>query len=139
MEPSSLSKQIKSNSTTEDVHAITERLSTRLKVTAESADKPTKAENNDTQVDEDDWETLADKELEAPVEPVKPSVTQPTSATVLELYDFDPRIQMHQLVKDFTKIVDPAGTMSFRPKMANQSLLLAFNNPKHGMFYMNLN
>jgi hypothetical protein len=139
MAPSTLSERIKSNSSREDVGAITERLGTSLRVTDESADKPAEAENKDAQVDEDDWEALADKELQAPAELVKPSVTQSTTTTILELYDFDPRIQMHQLVKDFTKIVDPAGTMSFRPKMINQSLLLTFSNPKHGMVYIDLN
>lgn len=132
------SEQIKSNSSGDNVGAITEKLRTSLRVTDEPVNRPADAENKDAQVDEDDWETLADKELETPAEPVKPSGVQPTSSTVLELYDFDPRIQMHQLVKDFTKIVDPTGTMSFRPKMINQSLLLTFSNPKHGMAYLNL-
>ena len=99
-------------------------------------DNDTKEESNTT---EDDWETLADKELENSSKEqskIKSNtevvlVSQPDS-TILELYDFDIRIQMHQLVKEFTAIVDPTHTMPFRPKMINQSLLLTFNNPKHG-------
>lgn len=131
MTPPTLSERIKqSNSTTnKDVASITEQLSSSLNIKDEAINQPDKPEKVD---EEDDWEKLADKELETPVEPVKPPVTSSPDQSILELYDFDLRIQMHQLVKDFTRIVDPTGTMPFRPKMVNQSLLLTFNNPKHG-------
>jgi len=130
MTPSTLSKRIKENNlTNKDVSAITEQLSSSLNIKDEPTDQPDNFESDD---EEDDWEKLADKELETPVEPVKTPTPSSSNLSILELYDFDPRIQMHQLVKDFTRIVDPTGTMPFRPKMVNQSLLLTFNNPKHG-------
>lgn len=134
MSTPTLSQRIKqTNSTNKDVEAITEKLNTTFNLDDTSSDKSDAPENATAASDEDDWEKLADQVLEAPPQPVKAPATQPSSACLLELYDFDTRIQMHQLVKDFTKIVDPTGTMSFRPKMVNESLLLTFNNPKHGM------
>jgi hypothetical protein len=130
MTPSTLTERIKQNySTSKNVAAITEQLSLSLNIKDEPTDHSDDPENDD---EGDDWEKLADKELEAPTEPTKPPVTSSPNPSILELYGFDPRIQMHQLVKDFTRIVDPTGTMPFRPKMVNQSLLFTFNNPKHG-------
>jgi len=138
MSTSTLSQRIKqTNSTKKDVEAITEKLNTALNFDDTPSDKSNAPESADAASDEDDWEKLADQELERPPEPVKPHVTRPSTACLLELYDFDQRIQMHQLVKDLTRIVDPTGTMSFRPKMVNGSLLLSFNNPKHGMSLFN--
>jgi hypothetical protein len=130
MSPSTLSERIKeSNSIQKGVAAITEQLSSSLNIKDEPTNQSDNVANDD---EEDDWEKLADKELETPVEPVKTPIPSSPNSSILELYDFDPRIQMHQLVKDFTRIVNPTGTMPFRPKMVNQSLLLTFNNPKHG-------
>jgi hypothetical protein len=139
MKPSTLSARIKeNNSTKKDVDAITERLNSSLKLSDEPDSKSEPLEIGDDDAGEEDWEKLADKELQSPVEAVKTPVAQSDNTTILELYDFDPRIQMHQLVKEFTKIVDPTGTMFFRPKMVNQSIMLTFTNPKHGMdlFYV---
>jgi hypothetical protein len=134
MSASTLSQRIKqTNSTERDVDAIAEKLNATLNLDETTSDKSDAAENAGAVSDEDDWEKLADQELETPAKPVKAPTTPPTNPCLLELYDFDPRIQMHQLVKEFTQVVDPMGTFSFRPKMVNGSLLLTFNNPKHGM------
>ena len=138
MAPSStLSERIKqTNSTSKDLNDITEKLSSGLNLSDEATDKVITPETGDTTTDEEDWEKLADKELETVSETnelAKPVVTTPLHPIILELYDFDPKLQMHQLVKEFTRIVDPTRTMPFRPKMVNQSLLLTFNNPKHGI------
>jgi len=133
MSAPTLPQRIKqTDSTKKDVDAITNKLNTGLDLDDTSSDKLDALEHADAASDEDDWEKLADQEPETPPKPVKAS-PPPTSTSLLELYGFDPRIQMHQLVKEFTKIVDPTGTMSFRPKMVNGSLLLTFHNPKHGM------
>ena len=136
MSAPTLSQRIKqTNSTQKDVDAIAEKLNATLNLddTTSDSDKSDTPENADAASDEDDWEKLADQELDTPAKPVKAPITPPANTCLLELYDFDPRIQMHQLVKQFTQVVDPTGTMSFRPKMVNGSLLLTFNNPKHGM------
>jgi len=133
MAPPTLSERIKqTNSANKDVTDITEKLTTTLTLTNEPNDEHEATENRDDSADEADWEKLAEEELKIPVEPVRPVKQSASSASILELYDFDPRIQMHELVKEFTKIVDSTGTMSFRPKMINQSLMLTFNNPNHG-------
>ena len=115
-----------------DVDAITEKLNAGLSLGDATSDQWDTAEGGDAASDEDDWEKLADQELETAAKTVKAPATPTTNTCLLELYDFDPRIQMHHLVKEFNKVVDPTGTLSFRPKMVNGSLLLTFNNPKHG-------
>lgn len=129
-----LSERIKKTETpSQDVTAITEKLDAALNL---DDDKPTNKNGGDADEvtspddEEEEWEKLADKELN---EPSKPTPPESTSSPILELYDFDPRLQMHQLVKELTNIIDPTGTMPFRPKMVNQSLFLTFNNPKHGI------
>lgn len=137
MKPSTLSQRLKdTNSANEHVENITRKLESSLDL----KDRPQDATPVSQVVppeadDEDDWEQLADKELEAPEKPTAKStpLAPDKSPTILELYDFDPKMQMHQIVKSLTKIVDPTGTMPFRPKMVNDSLLLTFSNPKHGM------
>jgi len=134
MGPSTLSERIKrSNATDKNVENITQKLGSLLvlKDTAQNVPPAGPLEADD----EEDWEKLADKVLETPEKPAAKS-TPPRgsdSPTILELYDFDPKMQMHQIVKAFTTIVDPTRTMPFRPKMVNYSLLLAFDNPKHGI------
>lgn len=125
-------KQAKS--TNKDIEAITQKLEKDLKITDEPVSSTVKPEVTAEVADEDDWEKLADKELDAPAPKPKPKAV-PAESPILELYDFDPRLQMHQLVKDFTSIVDPTGTMLFRQKMVGQSLMFTFNNPKHGISY----
>lgn len=116
---------------------MAEKLGTALKL-GDEADESiavTGPESGDAAAaddDDDDWEKLADKELETPVEPTKKPPSIPLTSAVLELHDFDPQIPMHQLVKDLTRMVDPTATMLFRPKMVGQSLMMTFNNPKHG-------
>jgi hypothetical protein len=117
--------------TNADVDALTNRLGSSFQLDADPVDKPNEVEEEESS--EDDWEKLADKETDTPVEPIKKQTAVAPSTSVLELYDFEPRTPMHQLVKEFTKIVDPTESMSFRPKMVNQSLRLTFSNPKHGM------
>jgi hypothetical protein len=130
MSTSTLSARIKqSNSRKADVEELTEKITTTLRLDGDPADMPHDTEEDSS---EEDWEKLADKEVDTPPEPVKKPVPAPTSTLALELYDFEVRTPMHQLVKEFTSIVDPTGTMPFRPKMVNQSLLLTFQNPKHG-------
>ena len=131
MNPSTLSERIQQTNLNKDVTAITEKLGSDLTLNEQPTDKCGNPETGNESPDDDDWEQLADKELETP-EPVKATVQPPPNPSMLELYDFDPKIPMHQLVKDFTKIVDPTGIMSFRPKMVNQSLIFTFTNPKHG-------
>ena len=136
--PSTLSSRIKqASSTNKDVAELTEKLSTSLKLDDNDEDQKTvtvpEAAGTPADEDEDDWEKLADKELEAPAEAPKKTAPAPLTPAILELYDFDIRIPMHQLVKDFTRIVDPTASMLFRPKMVGQSLMMTFNNPKHGM------
>ena len=121
-----------SNSTQKDVDAIAEQLCGSLTLNDNPIDESGVPQNG-SEGSEEDWEKLADKELEIPVEPAKAPLPSSPNSAILELYDFSPRVQMHQLVKEFSKIVDPTGTMSFRPKMVNQSLILTFNNPKHGI------
>ena len=137
MKPSTLSQRIKdANSENEDVENITQKLESSLDLKDKPQDVSPLPEVVSLEADEeDDWEQLADKELEAPEKPVAMSTPPPRekSPTILELYDFDSRMQMHQIVKSFTKVVDPTGTMPFRPKMVNDSLLLTFSNPKHGI------
>lgn len=135
MKPSTLSQRIReSNSTSKNVENITQELESSLHL----YDKPKDALPSVQVVPEkdegDDWEQLADKELEESEKSVAKLTPPPPSDSpaILELYDFDAKLQMHQIVKSFTKIVDPTGTMPFRPKSVNQSLLLTFNNPKHG-------
>lgn len=137
MTPSRLSERInRTNSTQKDVVAITENLSSTLNLNDEPTDESSNPENGNEPPDEEDWEQLADKELETS-EPVKaPVPTSSSNPSILELYDFDPKIPMHQLVKEFTKIVDPTGITPFRPKMVSQSLILTFLNPKHGNTYL---
>jgi hypothetical protein len=135
MKPSTLSQRIRdSNSANEDVENIAGKLES-LDLEDKPQDAAPVSEVAPPAADEDDWEQLADKELEAPEKPAAKSAPPPQdkSPTILELYDFDPKMQMHQIVKSFTKIVDPTGTMPFRPKMVNDSLLLTFSNPKHGI------
>jgi hypothetical protein len=137
MKPSTLSQRIKeSNSPTKNVENITQKLESSLDLN----DKPEAAllasQVTPPEADgEDDWEQLADKELETLESPAPQSTLPPCSRSpaILELYDIDPKMQMHQIVKSFTNIVDPTGTMPFRPKMVNDSILLTFNNPKHGI------
>ena len=137
---STFSNRIKqTQSTKKDVDETTEKLSTTLKLNDDANDIRAVAvpESGDAAAaddEEDDWEKLADKELETPAESPKKPPLIPLTSAVLELYDFDPQIPMHQLVKDFTRIVDPTATMLFRPKMVGQSLMMTFNNPKHGIF-----
>jgi hypothetical protein len=132
MTPSSLSDRIKqANSTSKDVAVITEQLTSTLNLNDEPINQSDSLQKAEDSPDELDWEKLADKELETP-EFIKPSVSVESNSSTLELYGFDSKLQMHQLVKEFTKIVDPTGSMSFRPKMVNQSLILTFNNPRHG-------
>jgi len=131
-----LSERIKqANSSAQDVDAVTEKLGSALSL-QDKEKSPSEATivADASQDDEEDWEAMADKELEAP-EPVKAPETKPKpdSSCILELYNFDPKLQMHQLVKSFTNLVDPTGTMSIRPKMVGQSLLFTFSDPKHGM------
>jgi hypothetical protein len=133
--PPTLSNRIKqANSSNKDVAELAEKMSTSLKLNDDQEEKSVVAvpEEDEAAPDEDDWEKLADKELETPDEPAKKVVPAPLTSAILELYDFDTRIPMHQLVKDFTRIVDPTATMLFRPKMVGQSLMMTFNNPKHG-------
>jgi len=135
---STLSNRIKqATSTNKDVAELTAKMSTSLKLNDEDAEQSVAAvpeeEDPAPGEDEDDWEKLADKELEMPAEPAKKPAPAPMTSAILELYDFDVRIPQHQLVKDFTRIVDPTATLLFRPKMVGQSLMMTFNNPKHGM------
>lgn len=135
--PTTLSSRIKqAKSASKDVAELTEKLNNSLNLNDDDEEKRAvavpEAEDTPADEDEDDWEKLADKELEAPAEPAKKTAPAPLTSAILELYDFDTRIPMHQLVKDFTRIVDPAATMLFRPKMVGQSLMMTFNNPKHG-------
>ena len=135
MSSTKFSDRIKqAKSTNEDIEAITQKLEKELKITDEPVSSIVEPEVTADVADEDDWEKLADKELDAPVPKTKPKAV-PAESPILELSDFDPRLQMHQLVKDFTSIVDPTGTMVFRPKMVGQSLMFTFNNPKHGISY----
>jgi hypothetical protein len=124
---SKLHDRIRQAELSDQVDTITRNLERDLTLT----DDVSKSDEG-TAEDSDDWEALADKELSEtiPAETIK--ITTPSEVATLELYDFDVRIQMHQLVKDFTTIVDPIHTMPFRPKMVNQSLMMTFNNPKHG-------
>jgi hypothetical protein len=125
-------KQTKSSNA--DVDDLTEKISTtHLFDSDPSASSHALDDDNNS---EEDWEKLADKEFDPPAEPVKAPAPAPAtpSASVLELYDFEQRTPMHQLVKEFTSIVDPMETMSFRPKMVNQCLFVTFENPKHGIF-----
>lgn len=134
MNASTLSEGItKTNSAKTNVDDITKRVSSSLRLGDEPADdsEDTFAKPDD-ESDQEDWEKLADRELQAPTEAFKPPASKPYDPNVLELNGFDPRMQMHQVVKEFTKIVDPTGSMPFRPKMVNQSLILTFNNAKHG-------
>jgi|SRR5271168_285252 len=131
MIPSTLSERIQQSNSNKDVIAITEELSSNLTLNEEPTHNSGNPGAGNDAPDEDDWEQLADKELETP-ESVKAAVKPSPNPSMLELYDFDLKIPMHQLVKDFTKIVDPTGVMSFRPKMVNQSLIFTFINPKHG-------
>jgi hypothetical protein len=137
MKPSTLSQRIKdTNSANENVENITRKLESSLDLEDKPQDAPPVSEAIRPEADEeDDWEQLADKELEAPEKPAAKSTPPPRDKipTILELYDFDAKMQMHQIVKSFTKIVDPTGTMPFRPKMVNDSLLFTFSNPKHGI------
>jgi hypothetical protein len=130
--PSRLSERIKRDkSPNKDVAAITEKLNTTLNLKDdEPSDKAGETGVGGADSDEEEWEKLAEKELNEPRQPTPP---ESTDLAILELYDFDPRIQMHQIVKELTNIIDPTGTMPFRPKMVNQSLFITFNNPKHGM------
>jgi hypothetical protein len=128
------SRRIKeTKSTNADVEDLTKKISTTLLLAADPA-----TSSHDDNSSEEDWEKLADKELDSPAEPVKAPTPATSSTSVLELYDFEPRIPMHQLVKEFTSIVDPTETMSFRPKMVNQCLILTFQNPKHGILLISL-
>jgi hypothetical protein len=131
MTPSTLSERIQQTNSNKGVTAITEKLDSNLTLNEEPTDNSSDPKTGNEAPDEDDWEQLADKELETQ-EPVKATVQPPPNPSMLELYDFDPKVPMHQLVKDFTKIVDPTGIMFFRPKMVNQSLIFTFTNPKHG-------
>ena len=135
MPPITLSERLKkANSDRDNLDTITKKVSSSLNLDEESCNHPIAAKPADhVESDEEDWEKLADKELHIPVEPVKKPVSTSSNTSILELYDFDPHIQMHQLVKEFSNLIDPAGAMPFRPKMVNQSLILTFNNPKHGM------
>jgi hypothetical protein len=137
MKPSTPSQRIKDTNTTNDnVENITRKLESSLDLKDKPQDVPAVSEVAPPAAnEEDDWEQLADKELEAPEKPAAKSTPPPRekSPTILELYDFDPKLQMHQIVKSFTKIVDPTSTMPFRPKMVNDSILLIFSNPKHGI------
>jgi|SRR5579862_4366624 hypothetical protein len=137
---STLSNRIKqTQSTKKDIDETTEKLSTALKLNNDADESravavPESGDATPADDEEDDWEKLADKELETPEESPKKPPLMPLTSAVLELYDFDPQIPMHQLVKDFTRIVDPTATMLFRPKMVGQSLMMTFSNSKHGIF-----
>jgi hypothetical protein len=132
MSSAKLSDRIKeAKSTDQEIETLTERLNENLKINAQSTNQPDKASTSENE-DEDDWERLADKELDIPSEKSKVK-TSANESPILELYDFDTRIQMHQLVKDFTSIVDPTHIFPFRPKMVGQSLMFTFDNPKHGI------
>jgi len=121
----------KANSSNADVAALSDKLNTSLSLDEGPTDP---SSNPSPDADSgDDWEKLADEDTEVPAEPVKKTAPPIQDSSILELYEFDTRLAMHQLVKEFTKIVDSTGTMPFRPKMVNQSLLMTFNNPKHGM------
>jgi len=137
MKPSTLSERIKgSNTTNKNVENITQKFGSLLDLKDTAQDVPHASKSGPLEADdEEDWEKLADKELETPEKPAAKSTPPPGSdgLTILELYDFDPKMQMHQIVKAFTTIVDPTRIMPFRPKMVNDSLLLVFNNPKHGI------
>ena len=127
-----LSARLKqSNPANTNVETLAKKLSTTLRLDAGPDNESHEAEDNNSS--DEDWEKLADKELDTPIESVKITEPLPPSTSVLELYDFDSRMPMHQLVKDFTRIVDPTETMPFRPKMLHKSLLLTFQNPKHGI------
>ena len=129
MSSTKLSDRIKeAKSVNKDIEALTERFDKDLTINETPF---VEQESAGDDADEDDWEKLADKELDAPAQKAKEK-TIPNESPILELYDFDTRLQMHQLVKEFTSIVDPTNTMPFRPKMVGQSLLFTFNNPKHG-------
>lgn len=130
-----LSERLEQNeSPHQDVSSITEKFGAALNL---EDDSPTNksggvgSEVKSPDDEEEEWEKLADKELNESRKPSPPP--ESTSSPILELYDFDPRLQMHQIVKELTKIIDPTGTMPFRPKMVNQSLFITFNNSKHGM------
>ena len=136
MKPLTLSERIKeSNATNDNLENITEKLGSLLDLKDKAQDVPPVSKLGPLEADdEEDWEKLADKELETPEKPAAKSTPPGSdSHTILELYDLDPKMQMHQIVKAFTTIVDPTRTMPFRPKMVNDSLLLTFNNPKHGI------
>jgi hypothetical protein len=132
--PSRLSERIKQDkSANKDIAVITEKLDTTLNLEDDApSEKAGETGAGGVDSDEEEWEKLADKELNEPSQPTPP---ESTDLPILELYGFDPRIQMHQIVKELTNIIDPTGTMPFRPKMVNQSLFITFNNPKHGMIY----
>jgi|SRR5579862_2519917 len=136
MSTAKLSDRIKkATSANKDIEALTEKFNKGVNISADSSlDTPDQEATPNEAADEDDWEKLADKELDAPTpkQKLKPALND---SSILELYDFDTRLQMHQLVKEFTSIVDPTGTMPFRPKMAGQSLMFTFNNPKNGTLF----
>ena len=136
MPSSKLSDRIKqANSSAKDVEAVTKKLGSAL--TLQDKDKSSSeaaAVADAPQADEEDWEALADKELEAPEQAKAPEAKpNPETSCLLELYGFDTKLQMHQLVKSFIDLVDPTGSMSILAKKAGQSVIFKFSNPKHGI------
>jgi hypothetical protein len=132
MAPRTLSERIKQDVSEDVLKSVTDKLESSLKLKDAAPERNSPTANEEAS-DEDDWEKTADKELSASTKTSKEPQSDISTSRILELYDFDLRIQMHQLVRDFTRIVDPTGCMPFRPKMVSQSLMLTFNNPKHGI------